>query len=380
MKWAFILYRYFPYGGLQQDFLAIAAAAVARGHRVHVYTLEWEGEIPANIDVNVVPVRHGRNHRRYQSFHLALQPLIASGNYDCVVGFNKMPGLDVYFAADPCFEEKSRQLRRWYYRYSARYRHFSAFERAVFDPGARTELLMISKIEMRHFQRHYDTPEERFQLLPPGIARDRTRPRHSETVRQAVRTELSLPADARLALMIASDFRRKGVDRAIRALAALHADRFRQTHLIVIGQDDPKRDRRLATHLSVSDRVHFLAGRLDVPRFLASSDFFVHPAHSEAAGKAILEAVVFGLPVLVTANCGYAYHVERAGAGIVLPQPFDQSAFNAAFRRMHDPSECQSWQENAIRYAASVDLYSQPEAACKIIEQASCHMLQAATN
>ena len=28
-----------------------------------------------------------------------------------VIGFNKMPGLDVYFAADPCFLEKAENQR-----------------------------------------------------------------------------------------------------------------------------------------------------------------------------------------------------------------------------------------------------------------------------
>ncbi|MCC4119214.1 hypothetical protein LLG90_28195, partial [Aromatoleum toluclasticum] len=53
---------------------------------------------------------------------------------DRIVGFNKMPGLDVYYAADPCFEDKARRLRKPLYRYSPRYRHFSAYERAVFAP------------------------------------------------------------------------------------------------------------------------------------------------------------------------------------------------------------------------------------------------------
>ncbi len=40
---AMVLFRYFPWGGMQANFLRIAKACLARGHRVDVYTLGWEG-------------------------------------------------------------------------------------------------------------------------------------------------------------------------------------------------------------------------------------------------------------------------------------------------------------------------------------------------
>ncbi|TNT46264.1 glycosyltransferase family 4 protein, partial [Escherichia coli] len=35
---AFCLYKYFPFGGLQRDFMRIASTVAARGHHVRVYT------------------------------------------------------------------------------------------------------------------------------------------------------------------------------------------------------------------------------------------------------------------------------------------------------------------------------------------------------
>jgi UDP-glucose:(heptosyl)LPS alpha-1,3-glucosyltransferase len=43
MQLAFCLYKYFPFGGLQRDFLRIALACQARGHAMRVYTLELGG-------------------------------------------------------------------------------------------------------------------------------------------------------------------------------------------------------------------------------------------------------------------------------------------------------------------------------------------------
>src|SRR5690606_29314828 len=132
MELAFCLYKYFPFGGLQRDFLRIAQACRARGHAVRVYTLEWEGERPEGIEVNIVPARALTNPKRYRRFSDLVTLDLAARPVDRIVGFNKMPGLDVYYAADPCYAEKAATRRGWLYRLSGRYRHFSAYERAVF--------------------------------------------------------------------------------------------------------------------------------------------------------------------------------------------------------------------------------------------------------
>ena len=176
MQLAFCLYKYFPFGGMQRNFLRIALACQARGHDIRVYSLDWQGEVPEGFELVRVPVRAWANHRRYRKFTDWVQADLARRPVDRVVGFNKMPGLDVYYAGDPCFEQKARALRGRFYRFSPRYRHFSAYERAVFDPTVHTRILMMSPVQKPMFVEHYGTPEHRFHLLPPGIARDRRAP------------------------------------------------------------------------------------------------------------------------------------------------------------------------------------------------------------
>ena len=87
-----------------------------------------------------------------------------------------MPGLDVYYAADTCFEHKARLLRKGWYKYTPRYRHFSYNEQAVFALDKHVVSLLISGNEKTLFQQYYHTPDERLFLLPPGISKDRRRP------------------------------------------------------------------------------------------------------------------------------------------------------------------------------------------------------------
>ena len=370
MQLAFCLYKYFPYGGLQRDFLRIALACQARGHCVRVYTLEWDGELPPGFELVRVPVRALSNHRRYEKFTAWVQRDLAARPADRVVGFNKMPGLDVYYAADACYEDKARTLRNPLYRLSGRYRHFAAYERAVFAPESHTEILMISAMQQPLFARHYGTPARRFHLLPPGIAPDRRAPPDAAQIRAGFRREFELDEDDLLVVQIGSGFKTKGLDRSLRALAALPEPLRQRTRLIAIGQDDPKPFLLQIRTLGLGGRVSILKGRDDIPRFLLGADLLIHPAYSENTGTVLLEAVVAGLPVLASAACGYAHYIEEADAGQVVSTPFEQATLDRVLAEMlTDDTARARWRGNGLAFAERADLYSLPERAADVILQ-----------
>jgi UDP-glucose:(heptosyl)LPS alpha-1,3-glucosyltransferase len=368
MQIAYCLYKYFAFGGLQRDFLRIALATQARGHAVRVYTLEWSGEIPQGFEVCVVPVAALANVRRYEKFQRWVAADLKARPVDRVVGFNKMPGLDVYFAADPCFEEKARTLRNPLYRLTARYRHFAACERAVFSRASRTEILMISQIQQPFFEKHYATPASRFHLLPPGIALDRRAPANAAEIRAVFRGELAVADDDLLLLQVGSGFKTKGLDRSLKALASLPPALGARTRLIAIGQDDPSVFRLQAKALGIADRVTILPGSNEIPRFLLAADLLIHPAYNENTGTVLLEALVAGLPVLTTAVCGYAHYIEEADGGIVVPEPFMQQTLDSTLAAMLADDEARTrWQAAALAFAETADIYSNAERAADLI-------------
>jgi len=50
-KIAIVLYKFFPYGGLQKDFLAISKNFFLEVTNIKVFTRSWEGTIPDGLDV-----------------------------------------------------------------------------------------------------------------------------------------------------------------------------------------------------------------------------------------------------------------------------------------------------------------------------------------
>lgn len=368
MQLAFILYKYFPFGGLQRDFMRIALECQKRGHRIRVYTMIWQGEIPEGFEVLIAPVKAFFNHNRNEKFRAWVKADMTKRPVDKVIGFNKMPDLDIYYAADPCFEDKAQNLRHKFYKKTGRYRHFYEYEHAVFSPQSKTHILMISELQQPLFVKHYQTPAERFHLLPPGIAIDRKAPSNAFEIRQAFRQEFHIKDDELLITQIGSGFKTKGLDRSLKALASLPSELKKKTKFIVIGQDDPRSFLLMIKKLGLSEQVTILKGRSDIPRFLLGADVLIHPAYNENTGTILLEAMVAGLPVLVTDVCGYAHYIKEANCGVVVDSPFDQQVLNQALQSMlTNPSSRLSWQQNGLNYAESADIYSMPERAADII-------------
>lgn len=184
------LYRYAPFGGLERNALELARAARARGHRVSVVTRAWSGPRPAGIEVHELAVRAWTNVGRDLAFARALTRELETLRPDVTVGFNRIEGMDVFYAADPCLAATraapgrlalpNRRLR-------------AAWERALAAPEAATELLVLSAREEQRYREHHGTPAERLHVLPPGLRAEFLAPGPTEA--PALRATLRIPAD-----------------------------------------------------------------------------------------------------------------------------------------------------------------------------------------
>ncbi|MFT8210432.1 MAG: glycosyltransferase family 4 protein [Symbiopectobacterium sp.] len=368
MNIAFCLYKYFPFGGLQRDFLNIAQACIKKGHHVRVYVLSWQGEQPDTLEIIYVPQLGLSNHTRHQCYSTWVQHHLQQHPVDRVIGFNKMPGLDYYYAADVCYAEKVEQQKGFFYRLTPRCKHYIAFEKAVFSSDSPTRLLMLTQQQIADFKKHYRTQDERFIILTPGISIDRKYNRQPSNIRQTFRNIQKIDEQAVVLLQVASNYKLKGVERSIRAVAKLPVTLRQNLIFLVVGQDKPERYQALANQLGIGQNVRFYQGRNDIPEFMAAADLLIHPAHQEAAGIVLLEAITAGLPVIATDICGYSFYINKANAGYVLPSPYDQERLNSVLHNaLEQPAILKQWSENARYFVDTEDLYSMPEKVATLI-------------
>lgn len=364
---AFCLFKYFPHGGLQRDMLAIALTCQRKGYVIDVYTTSWEGEIPPKFRLHLYRPIAPTNHGRMRQYHAWLTRQLTANPPSCVVGFNKMPDLDIYYAADGCYKALALQYNR-VYRLNPRYRWYQKFEEAVFGQRSKTHILMLSEIQKALYVQHYGTPENRIHFLPPNVARDRIATSNAPKIRKVMRQTLGLGENDRFLLQLGSGFRTKGLNRSIIALAHLPDTLLAKTWLYVVGEDSKRPYQRLARRLGVADRVIFLGARSDVPQILIAADLLAHPARYENTGTVLLESLASGLPVVTTSVCGYAHYIEQAKAGWVIPAPFSQNMFNHTIQLALENPELGDYGRRGAQFAQRSDLYSMTDNAVTVIE------------
>jgi len=358
MKLAFVVSLYFEYGGMQRTMLRIAQNCVARGHQVDIYTGGWQGEHPQDINVIELDTQASTNVKSNDVLAEKFHAAVSKQQYDCLVGFTKLPGLDVYYAGDPCYAARVEYSRPFWYKWTPRYRGFRRQEAAVFAKGLNTQIMLIAHQEKAKFQHYYKTEELRFHLLPPGINVERFAQLPKGDDRRALRAELNISLYENFILLVGSRFKTKGLDRALIAFAALPDELRNTSKLVVVGGDKQGPYIKQAKQLGIAEQLVFTGARDDLVRFYATADALVHPAYSENTGTILIEAMLCGLPQVASGACGFAYHVIEAEAGLITPEPFKQSVFNEQLVKILTSGERVDWHRKGPQYCQRTDLYS----------------------
>jgi UDP-glucose:(heptosyl)LPS alpha-1,3-glucosyltransferase len=376
---AFCIFKYYPFGGLEKNFFRIAEEVLRRGHSISVFTMKWEGALPSgvgaeNFKVEILPTEGFSNHSRCYNFYNNVKIELGKNNFDLIVGYNKMPGLDLYYCADVCFEYESRKNKPFWFFWTPRYKIYSEFEKAVFSKNSSTAVLALSHIQQNIYMREYGIPSTRFYPVPAGIDKEKIRKVTDAGRRSELRSLFNVAEDENMLLMIGSDYKRKGVLRSVEALASLPEKTRSKTKLFILGRGKEAAVKKRASSLGVEAQLFIMGGVDNVPEYLAAADLLLHPALAENTGNAIVEALIAGVPVIATDNCGYAFHISEAEAGYVLPgEEFEQKKLNDVLLEFLelDPRSRTELSRNAHGYADTTDFYSRPSAVADIIESLS---------
>jgi len=365
MRIALGIVKLFPEGGLQRDCIRLAHILVARGHDVTLFTTEKTG--PVNLPacaVVLLPVRAYTNHAIDLAFAKKFEAATAK-KFDRVIGFNKLFGLDFYYCGDPSVFERGRNPVELLL---PRHRVQRRLECEAFGALQHTHILALTDASADSYRAAWKTPEGRITVLQPSIDPARQRPDlRSPESRAAIRANLGIANDRQVWLMVGAQPHVKGLDRALLAL-----QKAPDTILLVAGVSpttkEAKQARRVVARKADPGQVRFLGFREDIPELMAAADVLVHPSRLDVAGLVILEAIVNGLPAVVTGLCGFAEHLERAGAGIVLPEPFAQVDLDAALARLRNARLAKDMSQAGIRYGEAVDAVTGLEQAADVIE------------
>lgn len=198
---------------------------------------------------------------------------------------------------------------------------------------------------------------EKLVLIRNGL--DVSRFSEQEGGRDAVRGNLRLGGDEFGIINVGNLIPYKGHADLINALPKV-LEKMGNVRLFLVGEDRGIQAdlERLASSLSLSDRVHFLGQRNDVPSLLMAMDIYVMASHEEGSSNALLEAMAAGLPIIATDVGGNREALDDGQAGMLVP-PHDPDALSLAIRKLLDDDVLRS--QVAAKAKACAQAYSIPE-------------------
>src|SRR2546429_7144196 len=165
--------------------------------------------------------------------------------------------------------------------------------------------------------------------------------------RSVSRQNLKLDDSDFVVLLIGNDWKKKGLNQLLRALAIIEIP----IQLLVVGKDDPGLYRSALRQLQLEDHVRFLAPSADVLSFYAAADAYVAPSLEDAFGMPILEAMACGLPVIASVQAGPSENIIDGTTGYLLRDPMNHVELSDLIRRLvGDTSAAQKLGAAAVQY------------------------------
>jgi L-malate glycosyltransferase len=108
-------------------------------------------------------------------------------------------------------------------------------------------------------------------------------------------------------------------------------------HLVIAGEGPLRPDlERQCRSLGLTDHVHLLGFRDDVPQILRAVDLFVMSSKEEGLGTSVLDAMACGLPVVATAGGGIPEMVRHETTGLLARVGDPADLAGAVIRLHHD--------------------------------------------
>lgn len=202
--------------------------------------------------------------------------------------------------------------------------------------GVTHRLIGLTEAERQdHLDRSVGKPD-RFAVVPSGIDRERFGRARIHGKQQP--DWFGCPPDALVVGSVGWLTDIKGHTYLVEAIARLRKD-FPALHLVIIGSGD-RHEALLqqAESAGLSDAVHLVGRRDDVEACLAGMDLFVLPSLNEGMGRALIEAMAAGLPVIASRVGGIPAVITHERTGLLVP-PGDAVALAEALRLLLDRPE-----------------------------------------
>lgn len=182
--------------------------------------------------------------------------------------------------------------------------------------GGRTTRIANSIAVARSLQRYYGLPVKDTRVIYNAVWVQQC---DRQAARNEIRSELALPEDHKLVVMVGRQVPEKNYLMFVRTAAHLCQQRPDVTFVSVGGFGEVEEPTALSVRLGVAERVRFVGQRDDVHRWLAAADAFCFTSRSEGFPNVVLEAMMAGVPVVCASFSSAREVIPNCEVGILVP-------------------------------------------------------------
>lgn len=342
-------------GGVEQWSWQFAKFAVAAGHRLHVVAAGFNETCRSlGITCHNVPAKGAKFP---EAAAQRLNGLTLDVVHDTGVGWH----CDVFQphggSRQASFEQNllllPPALRSWKRLLAPllpRYRQLKELSARQCAADGR-KIVAISEMVKRDLQRFDQVPEEQLRLVYNGVDLKRFQPPAAESDdRLAMRTRLGV-TDQVVMLIVAHNFRLKGVPALLRAMRRL-VSQGERVHLVIAGGRRLAPWSRRVESAGLARHVTFLGSIKDPVPWYHAADIYVQPTLYDPCSLVVLEALACGLPVVTSRFNGAGELMQPGVHGHVLEDPQDDAALASCLRSMLDPRVRKEMSEAALSMIA----------------------------
>lgn len=334
-------------GGAETSTVQFARHLGSLGCNVTVVTMT---DVPSTPAMSIVPIKVGAGWRaaRTWRFVRGAAKYFRTHQFDIVHAIAPCPFADVYQPRGGTVPEMlSRNLAlrpsavkrglKWVgQRADLKYRLLAGLEKRLLTRRPAPWVIAISQYVSNQLKRHYGFDAARIRLIFNGVDPDTSPAHERRRHRIEIRRQFGLADDDLVLLAVAHNFRLKGVDKMIQAMADGRVRELGNVFAIIVGRDNPKNLVERAAATGLADRVFFAGPSQRVSAFFHAADVLVHPTYYDPCSRVVLEAMAAGLPVITTRYNGAAERITDGREGYVIDCPTDLAALADRIARLAD--------------------------------------------
>lgn len=334
-------------GGAETSVVQFLQRLRAHPVQVHVFTRSRSPAI-SGITVHTVRARGWSRAARSRSFRRQVEAELPRHPFDVVHAVTPCRGADIYQPRGGTVAESIRRnlalrprgLARWIKRGANRLniklQGDLAAEREMMRGGA--VVAALSNYVARQVREHYQWPDDRIRLIYNGVDTPLRSADERAANRAALRRELGVADQEVLVLLLAHNFRLKGVASWMQAQALLMARGVHQIRALVVGRGVNAAWRRRARNLGLSRNLIFTGSSDRVAALRDAADVLVHPTYYDPCSRVVLEALADGLPCVASRWDGSSELIVPGETGFVIDDPDDIEALAECVRGLLDPA------------------------------------------